>query len=120
MWLTRKLWGVASEAPFLHHGRATLISEAILLHGGEAEQQRLEYAALAPDDQAAVVEFIKTLQILTPGDDQQGVGAASLAADDGPGTALLSVIGGVVGGAILLLLATVALSLARRRRGALS
>jgi hypothetical protein len=120
MWLTRKLWGVASEAPFLHHGRATLISEAILLHGGEAEQQRLEYAALAPDDQAAVVEFIKTLQILTPGDVQQGVGAASLAADDGPGTALLSVIGGVVGGAILLLLATVALSLARRRRGALS
>jgi len=120
MWLTRKLWGVASEAPFLHHGRATLISEAILLHGGEAEQQRLEYAALAPDDQAAVVEFIKTLQILTPGDDQQGVGAASLAADDGPGTALLSVIGGVVGGAILLLLATVALSLVRRRRGALS
>ena len=35
-WLTRKLWGFASEPPFLHHGRATLMSEAILAHGGEA------------------------------------------------------------------------------------
>jgi hypothetical protein len=120
MWLTRKLWGVASEAPFLHHGRATLISEAILLHGGEAEQQRLDYQALSSEDQASVVEFIKTLQILNPSGDQQGPGTATLAADDGPGTALLSVIGGVVGGAVLLLLAAVALSLARRRRGLLS
>jgi hypothetical protein len=67
-----------------------------------------------------VVEFIKTLQILNPSGDQQGPGTATLAADDGPGTALLSVIGGVVGGAVLLLLAAVALSLARRRRGLLS
>ena len=116
MWLTRKLWGVASEAPFLHHGRATLISEAILLHGGEAEQQRMDYESLSLGDQASVVEFIKTLQILNPDGDQQGVGAATLAADDGPGTALLSVIGGVVGGVVLLLLASIALSLARRRR----
>ena len=39
-WLTRKLWGFASEPPFLHHGRATLMSEAILAHGGEALESR--------------------------------------------------------------------------------
>ena len=61
-WLTRKLWGFASEPPFLHHGRATLISEAILSHGGEADASRASFAALSADDQAAVIEFLKTLQ----------------------------------------------------------
>ena len=63
-WLTRKLWGFANEPPYLHHGRATLISEAILAHGGEAQASRDAFAALSPDDQAAVVEFLKTLQIM--------------------------------------------------------
>ena len=61
-WLTRKLWGFASEPPFLHHGRATLISEAILSHGGEADASRASFAALSADDQAAVIEFLETLQ----------------------------------------------------------
>ncbi len=119
MWLTRKLWGVASEAPFLHHGRATLLSEAILLHGGEAEPQRLAYEALSSDDQAAIVEFIKTLQILPQGAGQVVIDSgASVTDGDGLGTAAMAVIGGVVGGAILLLAAFVALALARRRRDA--
>ena len=63
-WLTRKLWGFANEPPFLHHGRATLISEAIMAHGGEAQKARDSFAALSSDDQAAVVEFLKTLQSL--------------------------------------------------------
>lgn len=120
-WLTRKLWGVASEAPFLHNGRATLISEAILLHGGEAEAQRVAYEAMEPEDQAAIVEFIKTLQILPEEADQRVmVNAAGLAAadDDGLGTAAMSVIGGVVGGVFLVLIGAVAVSLARRRRDA--
>ena len=118
-WLTRKLWGVASEAPFLHHGRATLLSEAILLHGGEAEPQRLAYEALSSDDQAAIVEFIKTLQIL-PEDAGRVIvdGGASVTDGDGLGIAAMGVIGGVVGGAFLLLVAFVALALARRRRNA--
>lgn len=69
-WLTRKLWGFANEPPYLHHGRATLISEAILAHGGEAQLSRDAFASLPPDDQAAVVEFLKTLQIMPEsGDD---------------------------------------------------
>ena len=63
LWLTRKLWGFFSEPPFLHHGRATLISEAILAHGGEAQMQRDRFEALSDYDQAALTEFLMTLQI---------------------------------------------------------
>ena len=63
-WLTRKLWGFASEPPFLHHGRATLISEAVLAHGGEAQESRDAFAALSAPDQAALVEFLKALQVI--------------------------------------------------------
>lgn len=63
-WLTRKLWGFSNEPPYLHHGRATLVSEAILAHGGEAQDSRDAFAALTHDDQAAVVEFLKTLQVI--------------------------------------------------------
>ena len=66
-WLTRKLWGFASEPPFLHHGRATLISEAILAHGGEAQESRNLFAALPAEDQATIIEFLKTLQVLPEG-----------------------------------------------------
>ena len=62
-WLTRKLWGFASEPPFLHHGRATLVSEAVLAHGGDAQPSRDAFAGLPDNDRAAVIEFLKTLQI---------------------------------------------------------
>ena len=62
-WLTRKLWGFASEPPYLHHGRATLISEAILAHGGEALEQRNAFANLEQAHQAELLEFLLTLQI---------------------------------------------------------
>ena len=44
---TARLWGIADTGPYLHDGRATTLSEAILLHGGEAEPVRNEFAALA-------------------------------------------------------------------------
>lgn len=43
--LTRKLWGVATEPPYFHHGKFTTLREAILAH----------------------IEFLKTLQVLPPG-----------------------------------------------------
>jgi len=64
MFLTRKLWGMSNEPPFMHHGRALTIDEAIRMHGGEAQGARDAYVALVGDDQADVVEFLKTLQIL--------------------------------------------------------
>ena len=66
-WLTRKLWGLASDPPFLHHGRATLISEAIAMHGGEAEEARDNFQGLSPEDQKALIESLKTLQVLPEG-----------------------------------------------------
>jgi len=36
VFLTRSLWGLGSTAPYLHDGRATTVTEAILEHGGEA------------------------------------------------------------------------------------
>ena len=62
-WMTKRLWGFTSEPPFLHNGRATLISEAILAHGGEAEAARTRFAQLPQADQDAIIEFLKTLQI---------------------------------------------------------
>ena len=64
VWITRKLWGTASEPPFLHHGRATLVEEAIIAHGGEADSSRMEYTNLSDDDKAAIIEFLKTFQTL--------------------------------------------------------
>jgi len=40
VFITKKLWGFASEAPFLHNGCATLIGDAIDAHGGEAQASR--------------------------------------------------------------------------------
>ena len=67
-WLTKKLWGMANEPPFMHHGRCLLISDAIMLHGGEGQESRDNFVALSPRDQDAIVEFLKTLQVLEPGE----------------------------------------------------
>jgi len=44
MFLTRNLWGVGSSGPYLHDGRATTLTEAILEHGGEAQSSRNQFA----------------------------------------------------------------------------
>ncbi len=64
-WMTKRLWGFASEPPFLHHGRATLISEAIEAHGGDAEEERDRFLALSDDDRDALIAFLRTLTIPT-------------------------------------------------------
>lgn len=62
--ITRKLWDVGSSAPYGHRGDITTITEAILHHGGEARATRDRFAALPPLDQAAVVNFLKSLTVL--------------------------------------------------------
>lgn len=64
--LTRPLWGVGETAPYLHDGRATTLSEAILWHGGDAQGSRDAFAALSADEQAEVVEFLKSLVVFKP------------------------------------------------------
>jgi len=116
-WLTRKLWGFANEPPFLHHGRATLISEAILAHGGEAQEMRDAFADLPEDDQAAVVEFLKTLQILPEGSADLVITAGETA----PGSRTTWIaIGGGIGIAFLVALGGLGFAIMRRRGGDVS
>ncbi|MGE0550935.1 MAG: di-heme oxidoredictase family protein [Kofleriaceae bacterium] len=65
--LTKKLWGVANEPPYFHHGQFTTLREAILAHAGEAQAQADAFRALSTYDQNAIIEFLKTLQVLPPG-----------------------------------------------------
>jgi hypothetical protein len=62
--LTRKLWGTANEPPYFHHGKFTTLREAIEAHHGEAEPAQQAWDALSGTDQAAVIEFMKTLRVL--------------------------------------------------------
>jgi len=65
--LTRKLWDVGNSAPYGHRGDLTTITEAILAHGGEGRASRDAFAALPKTDRDAVVEFLKSLQVLPEG-----------------------------------------------------
>jgi hypothetical protein len=65
--LTRKLWGVANEPPFFHHGQHTTMRQAIEAHHGEAEASNLGWQALSDYDRDSIIEFLKTLQILPEG-----------------------------------------------------
>jgi hypothetical protein len=62
--LTARLWDVGSTAPYGHRGDLTTLTEAIHCHGGEGRAARDAFLALPPEDRAAVIEFLKTLQIL--------------------------------------------------------
>lgn len=64
--ITRKLWGVANEPPHFHHGQFTTLREAVLAHSGEALLSRQQFEALPSAEQGALIEFLKTLQVLPP------------------------------------------------------
>ena len=61
--LTPRLWGVGSTAPFGHRGDVTTMKEAILHHGGQARESRLAFEALTDLDQRKIVEFLKSLKL---------------------------------------------------------
>jgi hypothetical protein len=65
--LTRKLWGTANEPPYFHHGMYTTLREAVLAHGGEAASVRARFKALPTEECDAIIEFLKSLQVLPPG-----------------------------------------------------
>jgi hypothetical protein len=59
--LTRTLWGVGSSGPYLHDGRATTLTEAILEHGGEAAASRTAFLASPYIQQQALIAFLENL-----------------------------------------------------------
>ena len=65
--ITRKLWGIANQHPFGHHGLYTTMREATLAHSGEALGSRTAFQSLSQYDQDSVIEFLKSLRILPAG-----------------------------------------------------
>jgi CxxC motif-containing protein (DUF1111 family) len=61
VFMTRGLWGVGSTAPYLHDGRATTLTEAILFHGGEAANSRQAFIGRSTADQADLIAFLNNL-----------------------------------------------------------
>lgn len=66
-WRTAPLWGiglthvVGAHTRFLHDGRARSIEEAILWHGGEAQQSREDFKFLSEADRNALINFLESL-----------------------------------------------------------
>jgi len=64
VWLTKELWGIGSTGPYLHDGRATTLSEAIVAHGGEGEDSRNNFASLPVESQTDVITFLNNLLLV--------------------------------------------------------
>jgi CxxC motif-containing protein (DUF1111 family) len=66
-WRTAPLWGIAkylksSPNPhFLHDGRAKSVLEAILWHGGEAENSKQAFMKLSKDKRTSLINFVESL-----------------------------------------------------------
>ena len=66
-WRTSPLWGigltetVSGHTLYLHDGRARNLTEAIVWHGGEAEEARDEFVALDTKEREALLAFLGSL-----------------------------------------------------------
>jgi CxxC motif-containing protein (DUF1111 family) len=59
-WRTPPLWGLADSAPYLHDGRAPTIADAVLWHGGEAQESLDMYVGLKQADRDDLHLFLST------------------------------------------------------------
>ena len=60
-WRTPPLWGVSASAPYLHDGRASTLTEAIVYHAGEAKFSVKNFLRLPPEERIALIDFLNTL-----------------------------------------------------------
>ncbi len=67
-WRTPPLWGLGLAADsqggrmfLMHDGRAATLTEAILLHGGEAAASRAAFQALSASEQNQLLRFLESL-----------------------------------------------------------
>jgi CxxC motif-containing protein (DUF1111 family) len=61
-WRTPPLWGVADSAPYLHDGRATTLTDAITMHGGQGARSAEKFKALAAREKEQLLAFLRTLR----------------------------------------------------------
>jgi hypothetical protein len=66
VFLTPRLWGVGSTAPYGHRGDVRMLDEIIAAHGGEARFSRDAYLALDNKDRDTVIAFLRSLVIEAP------------------------------------------------------
>lgn len=66
-WRTPPLWGIGltetvnNHTRFLHDGRARNLLEAVLWHGGEAQETRDKVVEMQPDERKALIKFLESL-----------------------------------------------------------
>jgi len=66
-WRTPPLWGIGltplvnEHSEYLHDGRARNLLEAILWHGGEAEESKQAVVKMMPAERAQLVKFVESL-----------------------------------------------------------
>ncbi|HEY0668861.1 MAG TPA: di-heme oxidoredictase family protein [Sphingobacteriaceae bacterium] len=67
-WRTPALWGLGLSKNsqgggyhLLHDGRAKSLDQAILLHGGEAEQSKTKFQQLPSNEKAKLIKFLESL-----------------------------------------------------------
>jgi CxxC motif-containing protein (DUF1111 family) len=67
-WRTPPLWGLGLSPSaqggqyfLMHDGRARSIEEAILLHGGEAENSKNQFLSLSETEKADLIKFLESL-----------------------------------------------------------
>jgi CxxC motif-containing protein (DUF1111 family) len=58
---TAPLWGVRLRTRLMHDGMTVTLRDAIVRHGGEADQATRAFRRLAPKDQEATLEFLRSL-----------------------------------------------------------
>ena len=66
VFLTPRLWGVGSTAPYGHRGDFRSLNEIIAAHGGEARFARDAYLSASDDERQSVIAFLRALQIEHP------------------------------------------------------
>ncbi len=66
VFLTPRLWGVGSTAPYGHNGSFRMLDEIIVAHGGDARFSRDAYLALDPQQRDSIVAFLRSLVIEAP------------------------------------------------------
>ena len=58
---TAPLWGLRTRTTFLHDGRATTISDAILAHDGQGARSKQRVSSLAPREMNDLLAFLNSL-----------------------------------------------------------
>jgi Di-haem oxidoreductase, putative peroxidase len=66
VFLTPRLWGVGSTAPYGHRGDFRMLDEIIAAHGGEARFARDAYLALEKPERDNVIAYLRSLVIEAP------------------------------------------------------